>query len=61
MSKKSLSNGVSSFRNVVLVKNDTLTNLTCTGKKESPKENLGPGIGLKMTESLQYSHCVFLF
>ena len=31
------------------------------GRKESAEENLGPGVALKMTESLQNSHCMFFF
>ena len=30
-------------------------------KKESVKENLGPGVFLKITESLKNSHCLFFF
>ena len=30
-------------------------------KKESAEENLRPGVVLKMTESLQNSHCVIFF
>ena len=29
------------------------------GKKENAEKNLGPGVVLKMTESLQNSHCIF--
>ena len=33
----------------------------CLGKKESAGENLGPGVALKMTESLQKSYCYGFF
>ena len=60
--KVSLSNGVSSFGIVGLVKQNTSINLICTwGKKESAEKNLEPGFVLKITESLQNSHCMAYF
>ena len=58
MPKTTQSNGASSFSIVVLVKQNTSINLTCTWVKKSAEENLGPGVVLKMTESLENSHCM---
>ena len=61
MSKISQSNGILSFHITVLVKGYLYQFDLHSGKKEDGEENLGAGVVLKITESLQNSHwTVFL-
>ena len=58
MSKTSQSNGILSFHITVLVKGYLYQFELHSGKKEGGEENLGPGVVLKITESLQNSHWI---
>ena len=49
---------LSSFHITVLVKGYLYQFDLHSGKKESEEENLGPGVVLKITESLQNSHSI---
>ena len=50
---------LSSFHITVLVKGYLYQFDLHSGKKESEEENLGPGVVLKITESLQNSHSIY--
>ena len=56
MSKTSQSNGIISFHITILVEGYLYQFHLHSDKKESGEENLGPGVALKVTESLQNSH-----
>ena len=58
MSKTSQSNGILSFHITILVKGYLYQFDLHSDKKESGEENLGPGVVVKITESLQNSHSI---
>ena len=58
MSKTSQSNGILSFHITILVKGYLYQFDLHSDKKESGEVNLGPGVVLKITESLQNSHSI---
>ena len=58
MSKTSQSNGILSFHITILLKGYLYQFDLHSYKKESGEENLGPGVVLKITESLQNSHFI---
>ena len=58
MSKTSQSNGILSFHITILLKGYLYQFDLHSYKKESGEENLGPGVVLKITESLQNSHSI---
>ena len=58
MSKTSQSNGILSFHITILVKGYLYQFDLHSDEKESREENLGPGVVVKITESLQNSHSI---
>ena len=58
MSKTSQSNGILSFHITILVKGYLHQFDLHSDEKESREENLGPGVVVKITESLQNSHSI---
>ena len=58
MSKTSQSNGILSSYITILVEGYLYQFDLHSDKKESGEENLGPGVVLKITESLQNSHFI---
>ena len=57
-SKTSQSNGILSFHITILVEGYLYQLDLHSDKKESGEENLGPGVVVKITESLQNSHSI---